>query len=127
MLPSIGNEILKSIIAQHDAEELITQREVVSEKIATTMEKRAKDFHITLDDVSLTQLRFGAAFTAAVEQKQVAEQLAEQARYNVERATFEKDASIIRAQVPQPSTAALAVGRAPSVCGFEEFSSGLDV
>lgn len=118
MLPSIGNEILKSIIAQHDAEELITQREVVSEKIATTMEKRAKDFHITLDDVSLTQLRFGAAFTAAVEQKQVAEQLAEQARYNVERATFEKDASIIRAQVPQPSTAALAVGRAPSVCGL---------
>eukprot|EP00035_Acanthoeca_spectabilis_P020439 m.432926 g.432926 ORF g.432926 m.432926 type:complete len:272 (+) comp17505_c0_seq1:818-1633(+) len=98
VLPSIGNEILKSIIAQHDAEELITQREVVSEKIATTMEKRAKDFHITLDDVSLTQLRFGAAFTAAVEQKQVAEQLAEQARYNVERATFEKDASIIRAQ-----------------------------
>jgi prohibitin 1 len=28
-LPSIGNEVLKSIIAQFDAAELITQREVV--------------------------------------------------------------------------------------------------
>ena len=29
VLPSIGNEILKSIVAQFDAAELITQREVV--------------------------------------------------------------------------------------------------
>ena len=28
VIPSIGNEILKSIVAQFDAEELITQREV---------------------------------------------------------------------------------------------------
>ena len=29
VLPSIGNEVLKSIVAQFDAAELITQREVV--------------------------------------------------------------------------------------------------
>ena len=29
VLPSIGNEVLKSIVAQFDAVELITQREVV--------------------------------------------------------------------------------------------------
>lgn len=32
VLPSIGNEILKSIVAQFDAAELITQREVVRTK-----------------------------------------------------------------------------------------------
>jgi regulator of protease activity HflC (stomatin/prohibitin superfamily) len=30
VVPSIGNEVLKSIVAQFDAAELITQREVVS-------------------------------------------------------------------------------------------------
>jgi len=29
VLPSIGNEVLKSIVAQFDAAELITQREIV--------------------------------------------------------------------------------------------------
>lgn len=33
VLPSIGNEVLKSIVAQFDAAELITQREVVGQHI----------------------------------------------------------------------------------------------
>ncbi len=33
VLPSIGNEVLKSIVAQFDAAELITQREVVCVKL----------------------------------------------------------------------------------------------
>jgi len=98
VIPSIGNEVLKSIIAQYDAEQLITQREIVSQKIASTMQERAQDFNLSLDDVSLTQLQFGREFTRAVEMKQVAEQEAERARFVVERAQHEKDASIIRAE-----------------------------
>lgn len=134
VIPSIGNEILKSIVAQYDAEQLITQREAVrsvgnlfrfrtliimhlntciffrfqlwlgwfflcaqvSQQIATAMQNRAKDFNLSLDDIALTQLQFGREFTKAVELKQVAEQEAERARFLVERAQHEKDASIIR-------------------------------
>ena len=36
VLPSIGNEVLKAIVAQFDAAELITQREVVSANLPLT-------------------------------------------------------------------------------------------
>ncbi|CAH6719139.1 prohibitin-1 [[Candida] jaroonii] len=98
VLPAIGNEILKSIVAQFDAAELITQREVVSARIRQELSKRANEFSIKLEDVSITHMTFGKEFTKAVEQKQIAQQDAERAKYLVEKAEQEKKASIIRAE-----------------------------
>ncbi|CAI5758850.1 unnamed protein product [Candida verbasci] len=98
VLPAIGNEILKSIVAQFDAAELITQREVVSARIRQELSKRAKEFNIELEDVSITHMTFGKEFTKAVEQKQIAQQDAERSKYLVEKAQQEKKASIIRAE-----------------------------
>ncbi|KAL8800585.1 MAG: hypothetical protein Q9200_007201 [Gallowayella weberi] len=52
VLPSIGNEVLKSIVAQFDAAELITQRESVSNRIRTDLLRRAQEFNIALEDNS---------------------------------------------------------------------------
>ncbi|KAI3406151.1 PHB1 [Candida oxycetoniae] len=98
VLPAIGNEILKSIVAQFDAAELITQREVVSARIRQELSRRAKEFNIELEDVSITHMTFGREFTKAVEQKQIAQQDAERSKYLVEKAEQEKKASIIRAE-----------------------------
>jgi prohibitin 1 len=85
VLPSIANEVLKATVAQYDASELITQRELVSAQIRAELVKRAADFHILLEDVSLTHLAFGKEFTFAVEAKQVAQQEAERAKFVVEK------------------------------------------
>ncbi|KAI9035386.1 prohibitin subunit PHB1 [Aspergillus affinis] len=98
VLPSIGNEVLKSIVAQFDAAELITQREAVSNRIRTDLMKRASQFNIALEDVSITHMTFGKEFTRAVEQKQIAQQDAERARFIVERAEQERQANVIRSE-----------------------------
>jgi len=89
---------LKSIVAQFDAAELITQREVVSSRIRADLLQRAGEFNIKLEDVSITHLTFGKEFTQAVEAKQIAQQDAERAKFIVEKAEQEKRAAIIRAE-----------------------------
>ncbi|KAG9517461.1 prohibitin-1, partial [Aureobasidium melanogenum] len=98
VLPSIGNEVLKAIVAQFDAAELITQREAVSNRIRTDLLRRASEFNIALEDVSITHMTFGKEFTKAVEEKQIAQQEAERARFIVEKAEQERQANVIRAE-----------------------------
>lgn len=98
VLPSITNEVLKAIVAQYNAEQLLTQREAVSRQIRDTLTARARLFDIELDDVSMTHLNFGREYASAIEAKQVTQQEAERSKYIVMVAEQEKNAAIIRAE-----------------------------
>jgi len=98
ILPSVGNEVLKAVVAQYDAGELITQRDTVSQQIREALMERSRDFHIMLDDVSITHLGFSSEYTSAIEAKQVAQQDAERARFLVLKAEQEMKAAVIKAE-----------------------------
>ena len=98
VLPSIGNEVLKAIVAQYNASELITMREHVSAGIREQLQNRGKEFGLILDDVSITHLQFAREFQQSIEQKQVAQQEAERAKYLVLKREEETKAVVIRAE-----------------------------
>lgn len=97
MLPSVVNEVLKSVVAQYDATTLLSQREQVSQKIRMGLTARLRDFNIILDDVSIVDLVFGMEFSKAVERKQIAQQDADRAKFLVTQAEEEKKVTILKA------------------------------
>uniref|UniRef100_A0A673GPZ1 Prohibitin n=1 Tax=Sinocyclocheilus rhinocerous TaxID=307959 RepID=A0A673GPZ1_9TELE len=95
VLPSIVNEVLKSVVAKFN---VCISSQSVSLLIRRDLFERAKDFNIILDDVAITELSFSKEYTAAVEAKQVAQQEAQRAQFFVEKAKQEQRQKIIQAE-----------------------------
>jgi len=98
ILPSVSNEVLKAVVARYNADQLLTLRDQVSREIKEGMIQRCKSFNLVLDDVSITHLNFSKDFASAIEAKQVAEQMAERAKFVVAKAEQEKLALITRSE-----------------------------
>ena len=91
-------ESVKAVTAQYTAEELITKRSEVSDKMQDTLKEKIESRGFTVIDFNVTDLDFSLAYNQAIEKKQVAEQEAKQAQYELEKAKIENERKIAEAE-----------------------------
>jgi regulator of protease activity HflC (stomatin/prohibitin superfamily) len=82
-------EAIKTITAQYTAEQLISKRPEVKERILELIRSGLVQSHILVTDLSVENFQFSDAYDQAIERKQVAEQAAQQALNDLERIQIE--------------------------------------
>lgn len=102
--------VIRDVVSQYRVEEVVTtKRFEMADKLRTTMEKKLNENGLVLVDFILRNITFSPEYAASVEQKQIAEQTAQQAKFVVEQKRQEAeqarqtaqgaaDASVIRAK-----------------------------
>ena len=87
-------EVLKAVMAEYTAEEIITRRGEVKGKVDRALTERLVTYHISVDDISLVHVHFSQRFSEAVEAKQIAEQEAKRAEFVAQKAIKEAEARV---------------------------------
>lgn len=97
--PVVSNAV-KAVVAHYNAEELVTKRDQVRMQVEDMIRKNLKPYHVNVDvdGVSITDFQFSTDYSNAIEQKQVAQQRAQQAEYELQQAKVEAERQIAQAQ-----------------------------
>ncbi len=91
-------ESVKAVTARYTAVQLIGEREKVSTEIKGTLENKLAEYNIFVDGFSVIDFAFSKQFTAAIEAKQEAEQLAIKAQRDLDRIKIEAEQKIAQAR-----------------------------
>lgn len=91
-------EVVKAQTAIYTAEELITLRPEVKEKMDTALKDRLREFGIYVQAVSITNFDFSAEFNKAIEAKVTAQQSALAAKNKLEQIKFEAEQRVTQAK-----------------------------
>ncbi|MDR1002516.1 MAG: prohibitin family protein [Oscillospiraceae bacterium] len=92
------SEVVKSVTALYTAEELITKRPEVSEQMKEQLQTKLANKYIMVDSFNIINFQFSEAFNKAIEEKQIAEQEALKAKYELEKVGIEKEQAILKAE-----------------------------
>ena len=92
------SESFKAVVAQFNAEELVTKRDLVSQQINSLLNSKLKQYDLYVDSISITGFKFSEGYSQAIEAKQVAEQNANKAKNDLQRITVEAQQKVVEAQ-----------------------------
>jgi regulator of protease activity HflC (stomatin/prohibitin superfamily) len=94
-----ARSLTRTVFAEYPVTDVYSnKRQAIVERIQKELSEEFQKSYLTLDEVLLRDIRFPQEFQAAIEQKQVALQQAEQMKYELQRAEKEKQQKVIEAE-----------------------------
>ncbi|HEY6896359.1 MAG TPA: SPFH domain-containing protein [Rhodocyclaceae bacterium] len=111
--PTIGDRIVvpavqeavKAATAQYTAEELITKRQEVRDRIRALLVERLTRHGVAVDEFSIVNFAFSKSFNEAIEAKTTAEQLKLKAERDLQRIRVEAEQKVTQAKAEAESLA----------------------
>lgn len=91
-------QAVKAKTSQYTAEEVQKNRDKLADEIQAVLEKDLKKYDVLVTNVAIPNLDYTAEFNAAIEQKQLAQQEAEKAKYLKQKAENEAAGVIAKAE-----------------------------
>jgi regulator of protease activity HflC (stomatin/prohibitin superfamily) len=95
--PAISNSV-KAVTAHYNAEDLIIHRDAVRDEIQKEITAELQPYRVVVDSVNITDFHFSEEFAQAIERKQIAQQRALQARYELDQAKVLAQQRVVEAQ-----------------------------
>lgn len=95
--PAISNSV-KAITAHYNAEDLIVHRDQVRDQIQSQITSELQPYRVVVDSVNITDFHFSDEFAQAIERKQVAQQRALQAQYELQQARVLAQQRVVEAE-----------------------------
>jgi regulator of protease activity HflC (stomatin/prohibitin superfamily) len=95
--PIVSNAV-KAVAAHYDAEQLVEKRDQVRDQIQQQIVGALGEYKVQVQGVNITNFQFSADYAGAIEQKQVAQQRAQQAEYDLARVKVQAQQEIAQAQ-----------------------------
>lgn len=98
LIDPVALSAFKASSAKFNATELINKRAEVEDSVKVALVKKMSSRGITVEDVAITDMQFSKEFTQAIESRQVAQQNAERAQYNLDQARLDAQAQDVQAK-----------------------------
>lgn len=102
IIPSV-QEAVKAVTANYTAEQLISERKEVRDKISNFLQERLNRHGIQIDEFSIVNFAFSRSFNDAIEAKTTAEQLKLKAERDLERIRVEAEQRVASAKAEAES------------------------
>lgn len=112
--PIVSNAV-KAVAAHYDAEQLVEKRDVVRDEVQKQIVVDLNQYKVAVQGVNITNFQFSADYAKAIEQKQVAQQKAQQAEYDLARIKVQAQQEIAQAQGQAQAQKLLQVTLTPEI------------